>query len=141
MRNHSLKIHRVLAPPKTTNIFIHGKVTDTRGHAIPGVEVVSEPVSTPPEWEYYKKRSITSENGSYKIEDILIGEDNERNISVYKKGYIPLKKKITVVSGNLTSEQNFILTLENPSLPGFGFPIVICAVFIGLLMSIMNKRQ
>ncbi len=139
MRNHSLEIYQ-LAPLKTTNIFIYGKVTDTRGHAISGVEVVSEPVSTPPEWEYYKKRSITGENGSYKIEDIFIGEDNERNISVNKKGYNPLNKKITVVSGNLTSEQNFILTSKNPSIPGFSFSVVIYAVVIGLSRIIMNKK-
>jgi hypothetical protein len=138
VRNHSLEIQQ-LEPLKTRNIFISGKVTDNRGRAITGVEVVSESVSTPPEWEYYKKRSITDENGSYKIEDIFIGEENERNISVTKEGYIPIKKKIIIVSGNLTSEQNFILIPQKTSLSGFGFLLGICSILISL--SIITVRK
>ena len=114
MRNYSLKINQ-LEPRETTNIFIHGKVTDTGGHAISGAEVVMELLSKPPRWEDYVKKSTTGENGTFNFEDVVIvGEDYERNISVTKDGYIPIKQKITVVSGNLTSEQNFILTPKNP---------------------------
>ncbi len=140
MRNYSVELTQ-LQPSKTTNIVIYGKVTDAGGHAISGVEVMSDHVDTPPEWEYFKKRSITSENGSYKIEDIFIGEENERNISVTKEGYIPIKKKITVLPGNLTSEQNFILIPQNPSVSGFGFPLSICAVLIGLLIITSRKER
>ena len=140
VRNHSLKIEQ-LEPPETTNIFIYGKVTDTGGRAISGIAVVIEPQSNPPNWEDYVKNSTTNKDGTYNIEDgVIVGEDYERNISVTKEGYIPIKKKITVVSGNLTSEQNFILTPQNPSVSGFGFPLGICAVFIGLLIIRKDNR-
>jgi hypothetical protein len=141
VRNYSLEINQ-LEPPKTTNIFIYGKVTDTGGRAISGVEVVIEPLSNPPNWEDYVKNSTTIKNGTYNIEDgVVVGEDYERNISVTKEGYIPIKKKITIVSGNLTSERNFILTPQNPSVSGFGFLVGICSIPISLLIITMRKRQ
>jgi len=139
VRNYSFELQQ-LAPPKTTNIFIYGKVIDTGGHAISGVEIVIEPLLNPPNFEDYVKKSTTAEDGTYSIEDgVVVGEDYERNISVTKEGYIPIKKKITVISGNGTNEQNFILTLQNPSVSGFGFPLGICSVLISLLIITIRK--
>ncbi len=140
VRNYSFKINQ-LEPRATTNIFIHGKVTDSGGRAISGAEVVMELLSKPLIGGDYVRKSTTGENGTFNFESIVIvGEDYERNISVTKDGYIPIKQKITVVSGNLTSEQNFILTPENPSVSGFDYPLGIFAVFIGLLI-ITSRRE
>jgi hypothetical protein len=140
VRNYSFKINQQ-EPPETTNIFIYGKVTDTDGRAISGVEIVIEPLSAPPNFEDYVKKTTTAENGTYRIEDgSVVSYDYERNISVIKEGYIPIKQKITVVSGNGTYEQNFILTPQNPTVSGFGFPLGIFAVFIGLLIITIRKR-
>lgn len=140
MRNYSLELIQ-LQPPKTTNIIIHGNVSDPGGHAISGVEVVLEPLSKPQGWEDYVKKSTTADNGTFNFEDaVIIGEDYERNISLTKEGYIPIKKKIIVLSGNLTGEQNFIINPQNPSVSGFGFLLSICAVFIGLMIIISRKE-
>ena len=139
VRNYSLEIDQ-LESRKTTNIFIYGKVTDTRGRAISGVEVVLELLSKPQRWEDYIKKSTTADIGTFNFEGtVIVGEDYERNISVTKEGYIPIKKKITVVSGYLTCEQNFILTPQNKELSGFGFPLGLCAIFIGLLIITVRK--
>lgn len=127
-------------PLETTSIFIYGKVTDTAGHALSGVAVVIEPLSNPPNWEDYVKKSTTGENGTYTIKDgVPFGFDYERNISVKKEGYEPIKKKITIIYGNQTNEQNFILTPQNKDLSGFGFPLGLCAIFIGLLIFTVRK--
>ena len=140
LRNYSFELIQ-LQPPKTTNIIIHGKVTDAGGHAISGVEVVLELLSKPQGWEDYVKKFTTADNGTFNFEGtVIVGEDFKRNISVTKEGYIPIKKKIIVQSGNLTSEQNFILTPQNTSVSGFGFLLSICAVFIGLLI-IKSRRE
>ena len=139
VRNYSFKIDQ-LEPRESTNIFIHGKVTDTGGRAISGAEVIMELLSKPLIGRDYTKISTTAEKGTFNFEDrVIVGENYERNISVTKDGYIPIKQKITVVSGNLTSEQNFILAQKNPTVSGFGYPFGIFAVFIGLLI-ITSRR-
>lgn len=138
-RNYSFELDQH-GPLETTSIFIYGKVTDTAGHALSGVAVVIEPLSNPPNWEDYVKKSTTGENGTYTIKDgVPFGFDYERNISVKKEGYEPIKKKITIIYGNQTYEQNFILTPQNKDLSGFGFPLGLCAIFIGLLIFTVRK--
>jgi len=133
VRNYSFELNQ-LEPPEITSIFIYGKVTDTAGLALSGVEIVTEPLSNPPNREDYVKKSTTGENGTYTIKDgIVVGDDYERNISIKKEGYIPIKKKITIIHGNRTDEQNFILTPQNKDLSGFDFLLGVCSVLISIL--------
>ncbi|HSA38588.1 MAG TPA: hypothetical protein P5013_06840 [Methanoregula sp.] len=138
-RNYSFELVQH-GPLETTNIFIYGKVTDTANHALSGVAVVIEPLSNPPNWEDYVKKSTTGENGTYTIKDgVPFGFDYERNISVKKEGYEPIKKKITIIFGNQTYEQSFILSPQNNNLSGFDSLLGLCAIFIGLLIFTIRK--
>jgi len=138
-RNYSFELVQH-GPLETMNIFIFGKITDTSNHALSGVAVVIEPLSNPPNWEDYIKKSTTGENGTYNIKDgVPFGFDYERNISVKKEGYEPIKKKIAIINGNQTHEQNFILTPQKKYLSGFGFLLGFCAIFIGLYIITVRK--
>jgi hypothetical protein len=140
-RNFSFDVYQV-EPPETTGIMIYGKITDTAGRALPGVAVVTEPLSNPPNREDYVKKSTTHVNGTYEIEDrIPPGFNYERNISVEKEGYESIKKKITIIKGNRTSEQNFILAPQNKALAGFDFPVAASALVIISLLAWFRRER
>jgi hypothetical protein len=102
---------------------------------------VIEPLSNPPNWEDYVKKSTTHENGTYNIEDeVVVGDDYERNISVKKDGYIPIKKKITIIHGNRTIEQNFILTPQKTSASGFNISVTAFAIMIIFMIARIRRE-
>lgn len=139
-RNYSFELYQ-RGPPETTSFFIYGKVTDTAGIALSGIAILIEPITNPPNREDYVKKSTTVENGTYTINDgVVVGDDYERNISIKKEGYIPIKKKITIIHGNRTNVQNFILTPRNKDFSGFDFLLGLCAIFICLLIITVRER-
>lgn len=138
-RNYTLIIGQH-PPLMWTSIVIFGKVTDTNGRAISNVTVELELVSPRQEGGSNKKRFLTGENGSYSIQETIVGEDFVRNISVTKEGYFPIQKKITLLYENQTREQNFILTPQNQDLSGFNEPLGICSILISLLIFKVRKR-